>query len=93
MRKTLVKISKDAEKQIMNLPIHIQEAARSWILQVNTEGIDKVRRFPGYRDKSLRGDRYGQRCIRLNRAYRLFYREFKEEIIIVLILEVNKHEY
>lgn len=38
--------------------------------------------------------RNGQRSVRLNRAYRVIYVENRiEDIIIVDVVEVNKHEY
>lgn len=57
-------------------------------------GIDKMRTIPGFNDEALKGDRRGQRSIRLNKAYRAIYTENEEkEIVIISILEVNKHEY
>jgi proteic killer suppression protein len=42
----------------------------------------------------LRGDRKGQRSIRLNKAYRAFYVETEnKDIHLISIIEVNKHEY
>ena len=37
--------------------------------------------------------RVGERSIRLNRKYRLIYRELHKEYIVVEVLEVNAHEY
>lgn len=90
---TTVRISKSAEKQILKLPIYIQEAVRTWVLQIDLEGIERVRKIPGYRDKALSGLRLGQRCVRLNRAYRLFYEVIENDITVILIVEVNKHDY
>jgi proteic killer suppression protein len=55
-------------------------------------GIWESRKIPGYHDEPLRGDRQGQRSVRLNRAYRVFYIEADNKIEI-LVIEVNKHEY
>ena len=58
------------------------------------EGILDVRKIKGYHDKPLKGDRKGQRSVRLNKAYRLIYEEDKKRnLVVILILEVNKHDY
>lgn len=56
-------------------------------------GLDEVRKIPGYHDEPLRGDRRGQRSIRLSRHYRAIYAIKKDVFEFVEILEVNKHEY
>ena len=84
--------SKGFEKKVKRLPKIIQEAMVLWIGHVKERGVEQVRRdFKGYRDKVLRGRRQGQRSIRLNRDYRLFYSMNKNGEIT--ILEINKHEY
>lgn len=44
-------------------------------------------------DEPLKGNRKGQRSIRLNRHYRAIYVIKKETIEFVEIQEVTKHEY
>jgi len=57
-------------------------------------GLEEVRKLSGYHDEPLKGERKGQRSVRLNRAYRVIYSEDKNgEIHIVNILEISKHEY
>ena len=57
-------------------------------------GISKVRTIPGFHDEPLKGNREGQRSIRLNKAYRAIYIENeKKEVTIISIIEVNKHDY
>lgn len=56
------------------------------------EGIWEVMKSPGYHDEPLKGDRRGQRSVRLNKAYRLIYRIIENRIHIEL-LEVHKHDY
>lgn len=92
MAKTRVLISKFAEKQLKRLPIFIQELLFVWVSSVERIGIREVRRLSGYHDEPLKGKRQKQRSVRLNRAYRVFYEEQVDEILI-LILEVNKHDY
>lgn len=40
------------------------------------------------------GQRKGERSSRLSRGYRVIYKELESgEIVIILVLEVNKHVY
>lgn len=89
-----VRITKFAEKQLRKLPRHIQEAAYAWVRAIGLDGLQNTRRIPGYQDEPLKGDRRGQRSVRLSRAYRLIYEEHDGgHLILVTVLEVNKHEY
>lgn len=89
-----VTISPFAEKQLNKIPLHIKEHVYLWIDTVENVGIDQTRKLPGYRDKPLCGDRSGQRSVRLNKSYRLFYKiTTKPEVQIIGILEINKHDY
>ena len=57
-------------------------------------GMLEARKLSGFHDEPLKGKRRGQRSIRLNRAYRAIYMEAaSEDIIIVEVIEVTKHEY
>ena len=72
----------------------ILEHVRYWAISVEKLGLAEVRKLPGYHDEPLRGDRAGQRSIRLNRAYRLICEEDERgELVIIAVMEVNKHEY
>lgn len=89
-----VKFSRLAEKQLYKLPLHIQEDVRAWIIAVTEYGMRVIRKKSGYHDEPLKGNRYGQRSIRLNRSYRLIYAETTEgQILLIVIIEVNKHDY
>ena len=50
-------------KNLNRLPIHIVRNLQRWALQVESLGIQEVRKIPGYHDEPLRGDRSGQRSI------------------------------
>jgi proteic killer suppression protein len=89
---TKIVVSKLAEKQISKLPKHIKEALQYWAEAVERQGISEIRKLKGYHDEPLKGDRKGQRSIRLNKAYRAIYVE-RVESIEIFIIEVNKHEY
>ena len=92
MASNRVYTSKGCFKKLKNLPKVIREAVWVWIDSVEKKGVEQVRREKkGYRDKVLQGKRRGQRSIRLNKDYRLFYSMDKNGEIN--ILEINKHEY
>lgn len=89
----VVHLSKTAQKQIQKLPSHIVVKLMAWIESVNTDGLEEVRKVPGFHDEPLRGQRAGQRSIRLSRSYRAIYVIKSHKIEFVEVLEVNKHEY
>ncbi|MEQ1722270.1 MAG: hypothetical protein ABL930_03785 [Pseudobdellovibrio sp.] len=89
---TKVTLSKFAEKQMRKLTFHIYENLLHWITSVEIHGLRNVRKTSGYHDEPLKGNRSGQRSVRLNKSYRAIYVESIEEIEIIII-EVNKHEY
>lgn len=91
---TRVLISKFAEKQVKKLPKPISEALFIWVESVELTGIADIRKLKGYHDEPLRGDRKGQRSVRLNRSYRVIYTENEnKELVLITVIEVNKHEY
>jgi proteic killer suppression protein len=90
--RTQVLLSKFAEKQLGRVPVNIREALLYWAKSVERLGVREVRRYSGYHDEPLKGDRRGQRSIRLNRSYRAIYVENIEDVEI-LVIEVNKHDY
>jgi proteic killer suppression protein len=88
-----VEITRLAEKQLRKLPRHIVDNLMIWVAAVEHEGLEEVRKVPGYHDEPLKGDRGGQRSIRLSRAYRAIY-EIKEDTArFVSVEEVSKQEY
>ncbi|MCB0367415.1 MAG: hypothetical protein KDD68_18590, partial [Bdellovibrionales bacterium] len=87
-------LSRRFQKQSERLPKHIQMAVFYWITSVRRLGIAIVRKAPGYHDEPLKGSRFGQRSIRLNRAYRIIYRHSQQDNEdLIELLEVTKHEY
>lgn len=92
--KCSVNVAEDATDDLMKVPIHIASKLEYWVNAVEKYGIEAVRKVRGYRDEPLKGDRKGQRSIRLNRAYRAIYVETKtREVRLISIIEVNKHDY
>lgn len=88
-----VAISKRARKDLTRVPEYIARNLKYWIEAVETDGLTKVRKVPGYHDEPLYGPREGQRSIRLSRSYRAIYEIKSAEIEFVSVEEVNKHQY
>ena len=64
-----------------------------WVAAVEHDGLEAVRKVPGYHDGPLKGARTGQRSIRLSRAYRAIYEIKQNTGKFVSVEEVSKHEY
>ncbi|MBC7712309.1 MAG: hypothetical protein H7177_03165 [Rhizobacter sp.] len=75
------------------LPKPIIDKIYIWIELVERIGLPETRKYSGFHDEPLRGDRAGQRSIRLNKGYRLFYIELPGHVIVLKVIEVNKHDY
>jgi proteic killer suppression protein len=88
-----VEISRLAAKQLRKVPRHIVTNLMIWILAVEQDGLDEVRKVRGYHDEPLKGDRIGQRSIRLSRAYRAIYEIQGDTAAFVSVEEVSKHRY
>ena len=89
-----VVLTKSAKQALVKMPLHIVRKLQAWIDDVEDVGLSEVRKIPGYHDEPLKGNRTGQRSIRLSKAYRAIYIIDQEgKIEIVKILEVSKHDY
>lgn len=89
-----VEWSKRVDKQLTQLPTYIREHFIAWVDKIRKIGIAEARLSPGLHDEPLKGQRFGQRSVRLNKAYRAIYIENAlGKIRVVNVLEVNKHEY
>ena len=89
-----VRLTKQALKDLDRVPLHIGDHLTAWIASIRKQGLELVRKIPGYHDEPLKGKRVGQRSIRLSRGYRAFYIIKKDNSIeFVSIEEVNKHQY
>lgn len=88
-----VELSK-VQKQLKKVPFEIVVRLRKWIRTVETFGLTEARLVKGYHDEPLRGQRAGQRSIRLGLKWRAIYSESKTgEINIVSVEEVTPHDY
>lgn len=89
-----VLLGKKVELELKKLPIQIIIKFRGWIEYVELYGIQRARLIKGFHDEPLKGQRKGQRSIRLNKAYRAIYIELQNnEIQIIKVIEVHKHDY
>jgi toxin HigB-1 len=88
-----VELTDGAKKQLRKVPRHVSDKLLAWITIVQSKGLDEVRKQPGYHDEPLKGDRKGQRSIRLSKAYRAIYVIEKGEVSFVSVEEVSKHDY
>jgi proteic killer suppression protein len=89
-----VTIRTKAEKQLLSGPRHVASKLKGWVQLVEIKGLEEAKKIPGYHDEPLRGEREGQRSIRLSRAYRAIYEIKKDgESEVVSVEEVSKHDY
>ena len=89
-----VQWQKQVSKQLDRLPEQIVRKFFAWVSIVQISGIRETRKTAGFHDEPLRGERRGQRSVRLNRAYRAIYIEKNDgNIELIEVIEVNKHEY
>jgi proteic killer suppression protein len=89
-----VVLTDNARNDLKKLPKHIFRKFEFWVKQITIDGIQKVRKIPGLHDEPLKGDRQGQRSVRLSRTYRAIYRMLRDnELELVQVEEINKHEY
>jgi plasmid maintenance system antidote protein VapI/mRNA-degrading endonuclease RelE of RelBE toxin-antitoxin system len=61
-----VRISEAVQKSLRRFPEHIVRKLQQWVDDVEESGIEEVRKRPGWHDEPLKGQRSGQRSIRLS---------------------------
>ena len=89
-----IRVTKIAEKQLRKVPAHIATKFEYWCDLIQSVGLREVRKYKGYHDEPLQGDRFGQRSVRLSKAYRAIYKVLDSGNLELLeVLEVNKHDY
>lgn len=90
----IVKVNKKADRALEKLPLYLVDKLHLWIDMVENEGLRESRKIKAFHDEPLKGNRKGQRSIRLNKAYRAIYVERTNHCIeFVEVMEVNKHDY
>lgn len=90
-----VVLAKPLIRELKRVPKHIVLSLQGWIESVQLDGLVQTRKIPGYHDEPIKGkERAGQRSIRLNKAWRAFYRIDELNVVhFIEVIEVNKHEY
>lgn len=68
-----VAITEAAQKDLRKAPQNVASKLLLWANAEATIGLEEVRKIPGYHDEPLKGDRKGQRSIRLNLQWRAIY--------------------
>ena len=89
----VVELSSLVKKQLKKLPTYIVLNFQNWVEDVETRGLEEVRKIFGYHDEPLRGELKGLRSIRLSRGYRAYYRVVDGLIKFVNVERIDKHEY
>lgn len=90
---TKVTWGKAADRQLARVPEFVREKFQAWVTLLVLVGLREVRRRPGFHDEPLKGQRQGQRSIRLSRGYRAIYIEHDGAVHLVEVIEVSKHDY
>ena len=89
-----IKVSNKASKQLKKVPKYIRIKFDYWCDLISEIGLRKSRKYKGFHDEPLKGERKGQRSVRLSKSYRAIYVEIdNNDYEIIEITEVNKHEY
>lgn len=89
-----VSLSSKAKKDLDIVPDFIVDKFQSWVRIIERDGLQNARKIPGLHDEPLKGDRKGQRSVRLNKSYRAIYIESHDgNLTLVEVIEVNKHKY
>lgn len=87
-------ISRRARKDLVKCPAHIMQSFMAWVGAVQLDGLEWVRRLPGYHDEPLLGAWRGHRSVRLSRAYRAVYVVRNDgSVDFVSVETVTKHAY
>ncbi|MFN7684732.1 MAG: hypothetical protein ACK5QT_04895 [Oligoflexia bacterium] len=88
-----VQLSRRAEKSLYDVPKHVAVNFFVWRREVETHGIEETRKLAGYHDEPLKGRLKGIRSVRLGRGYRAYYRMLTGQVKVVLLEDINKHDY
>ena len=89
-----VQLSKQARSDLLRVPEIIRKKLKVWIDIVERVGLAQARQIKGFHDEPLKGQRQGQRSIRLNRSYRAIYVILSDgSVDFIRVEEVNKHDY
>lgn len=93
MHNSKVLISENASKALKKLPYYIVVVFDEWVRLIEDHGYHEMKKIKGYRDHALLGKLKGKRSISLNKSYRVIYELENKELILIKVIEVNKHDY
>ncbi len=79
-------------KTLIKLDKSIRAAYSAWKGIVTNNGLRGLRAVKGLHLEKLKGKRKGQYTCRLNRGYRVFFKQSDNEFVIE-VLEISKHAY
>lgn len=90
-----VEFTKRALKSFEKLQPGVADQILLWVGQVEEAGIHEVQRIQSFRDHPLKGKlkRSGLRSVSLSYGYRLYYRITGQGVKVVLVEDVNNHDY
>lgn len=90
-----IEFHRKAYKEYLKAPSIVKQAVEEWLISLKTIGVEltRIQGGKGLHDEPLKGQRLGQRSIRLNRSWRLIYEVEQGEVKIVKIVSVTKHDY
>lgn len=88
-----VELSKVAKKQLASVPTHVADKLFDWVEAVQKFGLESVRQRPGLHDEPLKGERAGQRSIRLSKSWRAIYVIRSVGVEVTFVKEVTHHAY
>lgn len=74
------------------LPLEVVKKYELWKNIIFRHGPEKLKEFPGFHDKKLKGKRIGQRSSRLSLQYRVIY-SVEEDIVTIFVIKISPHEY
>ena len=90
----VVVVADRAQKQLRRVPRRIADKLVAWAQLAEEQGLLMVRRLPSFHDEPLKGDRKGERSIRLSLHYRAIYTVAEGGAVeVVTVEEVTKHDY
>jgi addiction module RelE/StbE family toxin len=84
--------SKDAQKSLPKLPLHVRRKYELWKNVVRHSGPLALRDIPGFHDEALAGVWDGFRSSRLNDQYRVVYTIVRDELRVD-VARVTAHDY
>ena len=84
--------SRRCTKQLKKCPKEVLRQFEAWKEVIRLSGPQALRKIPGYRDHALKGEWKGARSSYLTKQWRVLY-VVNGDVLEILVLEVNPHEY